>query len=127
MSTKELMSSARRTFLNMKRILGELQPKAKEIGSVHRLRVEAFFCERWNMSPSMFRRSTSPTFPPERWPSKPKNARFFEDLRKYGAARFTNEGVAIKSSIGNGPDFETFSEEIYSYKTMRSASARAEL
>ena len=103
----EKMSSARVVYLNMKRILPALQPtkdesramdaakEAEELKVLRNLRarfnerVEKWFCERWTCSVSLLRKSIADTYPPERWFSYRANPKFFPDLEKYGAAKFT--------------------------------------
>lgn len=122
---EEQMSSARRTYMNMKRIVPALKQKGDEKDSAYRLRMEAYFCERWNCSVSMFRKCTSPTFPPERSFDKQKNPRFFEDMKKYGGAKWTAQGLLVQKSLGHGPDFESYASEVYNYRALRAAQ-RAE-
>lgn len=121
----ELVSAARQTFLNMRRIHPEMQQKDGESGHQLRIRQENFVAKRWGCEfnpatgSSSIRHFTSAKYPPYRAPTTRKNTGFFADLREYGAAKFKKDGSVIPSSLGKGPTRDEYIDEFNGYARLR--------
>jgi hypothetical protein len=121
---KQKVTAARQTFLNMKRIIPELAIREGEGGKEWRLRVEAWFCERWNCADSTLRHCILNKYPPSRSFSYQSNPGFFPDLKKFGAAKFDKDGKVVRDSLGKGMDRVQYEDERIEYRTLRAEIAK---
>lgn len=104
MSDEQKKRWAKLVYDNKIRIEVKLRKRERESNREHRERVEAEVAREYGCGVSTLRAFKNL----RRRPRLDRHPKFFDDLRKYGSAKFTKTGEVREETLGRGPDPEEF-------------------
>lgn len=96
----------RLTYDNKIRATTSLRKRADESPKEWRERCERTISKEWSCAVPTLRAFLGSA--QRRRPTRKKNPRFFDDLKKFGAAKFDEKGRVIRETLGLGMDPLTF-------------------